>query len=47
VRVPEELRRQSSAFAAAAESALGNWKVSGLLFLLWVVAVFLQTLVAG
>ncbi len=47
VRVPEGLRRQSSAFAAAAESALGNWKVSGLLFLLWVVAVFLQTLVAG
>ena len=47
VRVPEGLRRQSSAFTAAAESALGNWLVSGLLFLLWVVALFLQTLVAG
>jgi formate hydrogenlyase subunit 3/multisubunit Na+/H+ antiporter MnhD subunit len=46
VRVPEELRRQSSAFAAAAESALGNWQVSGLLFLIAIVGILLQALFA-
>jgi formate hydrogenlyase subunit 3/multisubunit Na+/H+ antiporter MnhD subunit len=47
VRLPQRLRRQSAAMAAAAESALGSWQVSGLLFLIVVVGVFLQALCAG